>query len=160
MFLIPNVDDDVDLTYVPCDNDIIKVGSTASYTDDDFEIKRLFYDHQKKKAFASMLSRVDPDIEVRIPSNGIVSKSTSKGEVIDFNAITEPIDHAFALFPAIKRIVGLSKNKHSITATLVPCTPLTKKLCGFESNKCKKPVKYSVTNKEGMRWCNGTWDNV
>ena len=158
--LLPSVDDDVDLTYVPCANDIIKVGSIASYADDEFEIKRLFYDHQRKKAFASMQSRIDPDIEVRIPSNRIVSKSSSKGEVLDFNSITEPIDQAFALFSAIKRIVGLSKNKHSITATLVPCTPLTKKLCGFKTNNCKEAVKYSVTNKEGMRWCNGTWDNV
>ena len=96
--LLPSVDDDVDLTYVPCANDIIKVGSIASYADDEFEIKRLFYDHQRKKAFASMQSRIDPDIEVRIPSNRIVSKSSSKGEVLDFNSITEPIDQAFALF--------------------------------------------------------------
>ena len=98
-----------------------------------------------------MQSRLDPDIEVRIPSNRINSKSSSKGEVMDFNDITEPIDQAFALFPAIKRIVGLSKNKHSITATLVPRTLLTKKLCGFEGNNCKEAVKNSVTNKEGMR---------
>ena len=108
--LLPSVDDNVDLTNVPCANDLIKVGSIAAYADDDFEIKRLFYDHQRKKAFASMQSRIDPDIEVRIPSNRIVSKSSSKGEVMDFNSITEPIDQAFALFSAIKLWVSLKIN--------------------------------------------------
>jgi len=158
--LLPNVENDIELTYAPCANDIIRVGSIASYADDEFEIKRVFYDHQKKKAFAIMQSRIDPDIEVRIPSNRIISKSSSKGEVMDFNSIDKPIDQAFALFSAIKRIVCLSKNKHSFTATLVPCTPLTKKLCGFETGNLREAVKYSATNEEGHKWCNGTWDNV
>ena len=153
--LPPNVDDDVDLTYVPCVNDIIKVGFIASYAEDNFEIKRHFLTTKRKKRLP-MQSRLNPDIEVRTPSNRIVSKSSSKGEVMDFNAMTEPIDQALALFSAMKRIVGLSKNQHSVTATLVPCTPLTKNLCGFENNNRKEAVEYSVTNKEGMRWCNGT----
>ena len=82
-----------------------------------------FYDHEKIEAFASMQSRIDPDIEVRTSSNRIVSKSSSKGDVMDFNSITDPIDQTFALFSAIKRIVGLSKNKNSITATLVQQQP-------------------------------------
>ena len=93
--LLPSVDDDFDLTYVQCANDIIEVGSIASYAGDDFEIKQLFYDHQKNKL---LRSSSDPDIERRIPSNRIVSKSSSKSEVMNFNSLTEPIDLAFALF--------------------------------------------------------------
>lgn len=107
-----------------------------------------------------MQSRTDPDIEVRIPSTRILAQSSSKGEVMDFNSINNQIDQAFALFSAIKRVVGLSKTKHSLTATLVPCTPLTRKLCGFETENFKEAVKYSATNQEGQKWCNGTWDNV
>ena len=51
----------------------------------------------------------------------------SKGDVMDFNSLLEPMDQAYALFSAIKRMVGLSRKKHSLTATLVPCSPLTKK---------------------------------
>ena len=91
-----------------------------------------------------MQSRLDPDSEVQIPSNRIVSKSSSKGEVMDFNAIE---------FSAIKRIVGLSKNKHSITATLVPCTPLTKKLT-------IQSCQIQCHDQRGNGTCNGTWDNV
>ena len=137
-----------------------KVRFYASYADDELEIKRRFFDHQKKKNFASMQNRIDSDIEKRIPPNRIVSKLSSKGEMMDFHSISEPIDQAFVLLSVMKLVVGLSKNKHSITATLVPWTPLTKKLYGFETKDCEEAVKYSVTNKEGMRWCNGSWDNV
>ena len=136
--LLPNVDDDVDLTYVPCANDIIKVGSIASYADDDSEIRRHFHDHQKKKAFASMQSRFDPDIEVRIPSNRIVSKSSSKGEVMDFNAITEPIEQAFALFLAIRRIVSLSKNKLRLQRHWFPAPHWQRNYVALKSTLAKK----------------------
>ena len=80
--------------------------------------------------------------------------------VMDFNSLLEPMDQAYALFSAIERMVGLSRKKHSLTATLVPCTPLTKNLCGFETGKFEKAVKYSVANQEGHKWCNATWDTV
>ena len=137
-----------------------QVGSIASYSNDDFEIKKVYYDAQKRKACAFMQSRSDPDIEVRIPTIRVVTTTSSKGDVMDFNSLLEPMDQAYALFSAIKRMVGLSKKKHSLTATLVSCTPLTKKLCGFETGNFKEAVKYSVANQEGHKWCNGTWDTV
>ena len=135
------------------------MGSIASYAN-DFEIKKIYYDHQKRKACAFMQSRSDPDIEVRIPTIRVVTTTSSKGDVLDFNSLLEPMDQAYALFSAIKRMVGLSRKNHSLTATLVPCTPLTKKLCGFETGNLKEAVKYSVANQEGHKWCNGTWDTV
>ena len=105
-----------------------QVGSIASYANDDFEIKNVYYDVQKRKACAFMQSRSDPDIEVRITTIRVVTTTSSKGDVMDFISLREPMDQAYALFSAIKRMVGLSRKKHSLTATLVPCTPLTKKL--------------------------------
>ena len=130
------------------------MGSIASYANDEFEIKKIYYDHQKRKACAFMQSRSDPDIEVRIPTIRVVTTTSSKGDVMDFNSLLEPMDQAYALFSAIKRMVGLSR-KYPF-----PCTPLTKKLCGFETGNLKEAVKYSVANQEGHKWCNGTWDTV
>ena len=81
-------------------------------------------------------------------------------KAMDFNSLLEPMDQAYALFSAIKRMVGLSRKKHSLTAILAPCNLLTKKLCGFETGNFKEAVKYSVANQEGHKWCNGTWDTV
>ena len=108
--LLPNVDNDVELTYAPCENDIIKVmfscffayklcflilitldwhqifskyfshlifvqsfffqvGSIASYANDDFESKKVYYDVQKRKACAFMQSISDPDIRSAHPNN-------------------------------------------------------------------------------------------
>ena len=96
-----------------------------------------------------MQSRSDPDIEVRIPTIRVVTTTSSEGDVRDFKSLLEPMEQAYALFSAIKRMVGLSRKKHSLTATLVPCTPLTKKLCGFKTGNFKEAVKYSVANQEG-----------
>ena len=79
---------------------------------------------------------------------------------MDFNLLLENMDQAYALFSAMKRMMGLSRKKHSLTATLVPCTSLTKKLCSFETCNFKEAAKYSVANQEGHKWCNGTWDTV
>ena len=103
------------------------MGSIASYANDDFEIKNVYYDVQKREACAFMQSRSDPDIEVRITTIRVVTTTSSKDDVMDFISLREPMDQAYALFSAIKRMVGLSRKKYSLTATLVPCTPLTKK---------------------------------
>ena len=137
-----------------------QVGSTASYSNDDFEIQKVYYDVQKRKACAFTQSGSDPDIEVRIPTIRVVTTTSSKGDVMDFNLLLEPMDQAYALFSAIKRTAGLSRKKHSLTATLVPCTPMTKKLCGFETGNFKEAVNYSVANQERHKLCNGTWDTV
>ena len=137
-----------------------QVGSIASYANDDFEIKKVYYDVQKRKACAFMQSRSDPDIEVGIPTIRVVTTTSSKGDVMDFNSLLKPMDQAYASFSAIKRMVGLSRKKHSLTAILAPCTLLTKKLCGFETGNFREAVKYSVANQEGHKWCNGTWDTV
>ena len=95
-----------------------QVGSIASYAMDDFEIKKVYYDRQKRKACAFMQSRSDPDIEVRIPTLRVVTTTSSKGDVIDFNSLLEPMDQAYALFSAIKRMVGLSRKKHSFNRNI------------------------------------------
>ena len=123
-------------------------------------MKTLFFNHSKKKAFAKMESRMDPDVEMIIPTLRIATKMSSKDDVIDFHGISDPIDQAYVLFSAIKRIVGVSKKKHSLTATLIPCTPFTRKLCGFETENFKEAVKYSVRIPEDQKRCNGTWDCV
>ena len=88
----------------------------ASYANDDFEMKKLYYEHRKKKACAFMQSRTDPHIEVQ-----------SEGTVVDLILPLEPKDQAFALFSAKKPIVGLSRKKHSLPATISPCTPIDEK---------------------------------
>ena len=94
---------------------------------------------------------------MRIPTICVVTTTSCKGDVVDFNSLLEPMDQAYALFLAIKRILGLSRKKHSSAATLVPCTPLTKNLCVFDSGNSNEAVRYSVANQEGHKWCNGTW---
>ena len=133
-----------------------QVASIASYANDDFEIKKVYYDHHKRKACAFMQSRSDPDIEVRIPTIRVVTTTSSNGDVMDFNLLLEPMDQAYALFSAMKRMVGLSRKKHSLSARLVSCASLTKNFCGFETGNFKEAVQNSVANQEGHKWCNGT----
>ena len=127
-----------------------QVGSIASYANDDFEIKKIYYDHQKRKACAFMQSRSDPDIEVRIPTIRVVTTTSSKGDVMDFNSLLEPMDQAYALFSAIKRMVGLSRKKHSLTATLVPCTPLTKNSVASKLAISKRPLSIVLQTKRDI----------
>ena len=125
------------------------MGSIASYANDDFEIKKVYYDVQKRKACAFMQSRSDPDIEVRIPTIRVVTTS-SKGDVMDFNSLLEPMDQAYVLFSAIKRMVGLSRKKHSLTATLVPCTPLTKNSVASKLAISKRPLSIVLQTKRDI----------
>ena len=127
-----------------------QVGSIASYANDDFEIKKVYYDVQKRKACAFMQNRSDPDIEVRIPTIRVVTTTSSKGDVMDFNSLLEPMDQAYALFSAIKRMVGLSRKKHSLTATLVPCTPLTKNSLASKLAISKRPLGIVLQTKRDI----------
>ena len=56
-----------------------------------------------------MQSRSDPDIGVRIAAISVVTTTSSKGNVMGFNLLLEPMNQAYASFSAIKRMVELSK---------------------------------------------------
>ena len=75
-----------------------QVVSIASYANDDFEMKKPYYEHRKKKACAFIQSRTDPHIEVRIPTTRVVTTTSCEGNVVDFILPLEPKDQALALF--------------------------------------------------------------
>ena len=83
---------------------------------------------KKIYANASMQGRNVLDIEVRIPSNGIQLSNVPLGQSDGLHF------HNWTNWPRLffvfghKSNCGFSKRKYLITATLVPCTPLTKEL--------------------------------
>ena len=66
--LIPHSDENVELKYAPCYNNILKVGSLTNYANATFEVKELFFDCSKRKPFVKTIGKTNPDIEVRMPA--------------------------------------------------------------------------------------------
>ena len=85
---------------------------------------------------------------------------TFQHETCDFNAIEHPINLSFAVFSALKRAVGLARDKNSITFNLGPGTKLTRQIMGFSTESQKEVVKFSAAISEGIRGCHKTWDSV
>ena len=85
---------------------------------------------------------------------------TFQHETCDFNAIEHPINLSFAVFSALKRAVGLARDKNSITFNLGPVTKLTRQIMGFSTESQKEVVKFSAAISEGIRGCHKSWDSV
>ena len=83
---------------------------------------------------------------------------TFQHETCDFNAIEHPINLSFAVFSALKRAVGLARDKNSIN--LGPGTKLTRQIMGFSSESQKEVVKFSAAISKGIRGCHKSWDSV
>lgn len=129
------------------------------YANEEFEVKELYFDCQKRKSFVLLAGKKDPDIEIRMPTLNITATSNSD-DTFDFYSLTHPVDQVFAVFSAIKRVIGFSTRKHSMTTTLLPSTPLTRTICGFETCNSKETVKFSASIEQGRKWSNSTWDSV
>ena len=106
--LIPHSEENVELKYAPCFNNILKVGSLTNYANATFEVKELFFDCSKRKAFVKLLGKTNPDIEVRMPA---LEVKVIEDEIEEFNihTLVHPINQAFAVFSAVKRMVGFAK---------------------------------------------------
>ena len=157
--LIPHSDENVELKYAPCYNNILKVGSLTNYANATFEVKELFFDCSKRKAFVKMIGKTNPDIEVRMPA---LEVQVIEDEIEEFNihTLVHPINQAFAVFSAVKRMVGFAQKKHSMTKSLIPATPLTRKMCGFETTSSKETVKFSGDISNDFKGSNQSWDSV
>ena len=155
--------DIVPLLYVPCVNGIVMAGSVAVYSGRDCSVERLEFDGRRKKAFALLKSIEDEDETMRLPAVKVYLKSENflKNEVFDFYQIDQhPVNQAFAVFSAVKRAVGLSRNRNSHTVTIGPATPLVRQFTGFSSIGPKEIVKFAVAISAGSRGCHGSWDSV
>ena len=157
--LIPHSYENVELKYAPCFNNILKVGSLNNYANATFEVKELFFDCSKRKAFVKMIGKVSPDIEVRMRA---LEVQVIEDEIEEFNihTLVHPINQAFAVFSAVKRMVGFAQKKHSMTKSLIPATPLTRKMCGFETTSSKETVKFSGDISNDLKGSNQSWDSV
>ena len=110
IFLIPHSDENVELKYAPCYNNILKVGSLTNYANVTFEVKELFFDCSKRKPFVKMIGKTNPDIEVRMPA---LEVQVIEDEIEEFNihTLVHPVNQAFAVFSAVKRMVGFAQKK-------------------------------------------------
>ena len=74
-----------------------------------------------------LVPKIDADVEL-----------TFEGNVVVFISPLEHKNQAFALFSAIKRIVGRSRKKHSLPATISPCTHIGEKPLGLRNSKFQR----------------------
>ena len=157
--LIPHSDENVELKRAPCYNNILKVGSLTNYANATFEVKELFFDCSKRKAFGKLIGKTTPDIEVRMPA---LEVQVIEDEIKEFiiHTLVHPINHAFAVLSAVKRMVGFAKKKQSMPKLLIPATPLTRKTCGFETTSSKETVKFSGDISNDIKGSNQSWDSV
>ena len=100
--LIPHSDENVELKYAPCYNNILKVGSLTNYANATFEVKELFFDCSKRKAFVKLIGKI-PALEVQVIEDEI--------EEFNIHTLVHPINQAFAVFSTVKRMVGFAKKK-------------------------------------------------
>ena len=68
-----------------------------------------------------------PDNEVRRPTIRVVTTTSSKGNVMDFNSLLEPMDQAYALFSAKKRLGGILKKEAFLNRNIRSLYPTDKK---------------------------------
>ena len=64
---------------------------------------------------------------------------------------------AFAVFSAVKRAVGLSRNRSSHTVTIGPATSLVRQFTGIGT---KDVAKFAIVISAGSRGCHSSWDSV
>lgn len=77
----------VPLTYVPCVNGILKVGTVAVCAGEDFAVEKLEFVGSRKKAFALLKSLIDEDTTTRMPAVKVTLKDANylKTEVSKIN---------------------------------------------------------------------------
>ena len=156
--LIPHSDENVGLKYAQCYINILKVGSLINYANATFEVKELFFDCSKRKAFVKLMGKLNGDIEAHMPA---LEVQVFGVEIEEFNihTLVHPINQAFAVFSAVKKMFGFAK-KHSKTKSLFPATPLTRKMCGFETTSSKETVQFSEDISNDIKGSNKSWDSV
>ena len=121
----------------------------------------LEFDGSREKAFAHLTSVLDDEITVKLPAVlvHLASENYLKNEEFDISDLMHEIDQAFAVFAAIKRAVGLTRNRNTQTYTICPSTQLTRRYTGFGSNR-KETVKFGIAIPEGARGCHRSLDSV
>ena len=139
------------------------MGQFAVYCGQDCSVERLEFDGSRNKAFALLKSITNEDEAMRLPAVKVHLKNENylKNEVFDFYQIDQhPVNQAFAVFSAVKRAVGLSRNRNSHTVTIGPATALTRQFTGFTGTGAKEIVKFTVAIMAGSQGCPRSWDAV
>lgn len=115
-----------------------------------------------------MVSTTDEGASVRFPALQVELVQEDYLEDVQFDFfgsmihLAHPVDQAFVVFSAIKRLLGLSKNrtKRNIVRCLMPATPLTTRVTGISDVPRRKRSICFKSLPDGTPGCKRSWDNV
>lgn len=82
-------------------------------------------------------------------------------QAFDYTEINQhPVNQAFAFFAAIKRSVGLSRNRNNHRYTIGLSTMMFRKLCGFNGESRTQQPAFVFNLPDGVRGCPRSWDSA
>lgn len=152
------------ITYAPCVNGVLKAGAVAQFAGQQFTVTTIEYHTGKKRALAHMESVEVADMNATMPAELVVltQECYLKDEVFDFFSFTHPVDQAYVLYSAIKRVVGMSRKSSSKegshTWNLAPATPMTRRLTGISQGRAHQRFEAHVPS--GTLGANSSWDSL
>jgi L-fucose mutarotase/ribose pyranase (RbsD/FucU family) len=142
--------ENVQLTYAPCCNGVLKKNMKAMFAGNEFRIDHLEFDICAKEAFAR-LTRIDNEkVTARMPAVlvELTTEDYLKNEIFDFNNFQESNDKMYGVLSSIKRAIGLSRKKTSHTWSIAPASKLTRTICGFKTDSAKENVRHPIIPRQ------------
>lgn len=138
-------DKKVHLAAVPCINGIAQKDDVVIENGEKWELKKLYYDCNKKKPFAKLTKLVDSDYTLKMPAFYLCLENEKfcQNSTIEINQDQLPADTAFRLFSGIRHAVGVSYGKSVSNVEICEATEFAQKILGF---RLSSSAKYSVNH--------------